>query len=311
MMRPVVSTTDQRVSEQASTSTSGAIDAVANFPFATDGSGRPTWAKAFTREKLSVDPRMLEPFTVDAFVGLMDEFDVAHALLIATKAGSRSQEISFRVSLQDVAEVTGQRPDRFSGLVGIDPTEGMSGVRELSHAVEDLGFVGAHLYPHWFELPPDHRRYYPFYAKCEELGVPVQIQVGHCLRYSERRPLPSVGRPLCLDTLACDFPSLSIIGIHTGWPWTEEMISVAYKHPNVFIATDAYAPRHWPKSLRHFADSWGRTKVLFGTDFPVLTYRRAMSEIREMALRPESEACLLRENALTTYKLADRLGRSS
>ena len=76
----------------------------------------------------------------------------------------------------------------------------------MEWGIKELGFVGAHLYPHWFGMEPDHARYYPFYAKCCELDVPIQMQVGHCLRYSVERPLRSVGRPITLDTIACDFP---------------------------------------------------------------------------------------------------------
>lgn len=285
----------------------GAIDVVANFPFLGDEFDLPPWSKEFARSKLRVGSPDLAPLGVKGFVRLMDESNVEHALLISIKAGRATDHIGFQVPIGRVAAVVAERPDRFSGLVGIDPTEGTRGVRELDHAVRELGFVGAHLYPHWFELEPDHRRYYPFYSRCEELGVPIQMQVGHCLRYSDERPLRSVGRPMCLDTIACDFPTLKIIGIHTGWPWTEEMIAVAYKHPNVYIATDAYAPRYWPEPLRHFADSWGASKVLFGTDYPVLTYERALAEVRDLGLRPESEARFLRTNAVDVYGLASRL----
>ena len=119
----------------------------------------------------------------------------------------------------------------------------MAGCGNSSAAVREYGFVGAHLYPHWFELAPDHARYYPFYAKCCELDVPIMMQVGQCLdlparaRAAERRPADHA-RPV-----ACDFPELKLIGIHIGMPWTEEMIAMAWKHENVFIGSDAYAPK--------------------------------------------------------------------
>jgi predicted TIM-barrel fold metal-dependent hydrolase len=193
-------------------------------------------------------------------------------------------------------------------LAGIDPNQGMEGVRKLEYAVRELGFIGAHLYPHWFEMAPDHRKYYPFYAKCVELDVPIQMQVGHCLLYSKERPLPSVGRPITLDTIACDFPELKLIGIHTGWPWVEEMISVSWKHPNVYIGTDAYAPKYWKPELIHFIDSWGQSKVLFGTDFPVIEFRRATSEIKELNLKPASRENLLWKNAARVYDLKPKDG---
>lgn len=281
----------------------GAIDAVCNFEFADPDIDRPDWSKEFITGKIGADPSSVGTFTVDSFLEKMDRAGVEHAFLIAVKAGSTQHKIHRRIAYEKVAEVVRQYPHRFSGLAGVDPTEGMAGLRELQWAITELGFVGAHLYPHWFELPPDHARYYPIYAKCAELNVPIQMQVGHCLRYSEERPLPSVGRPITLDTIACHFPELKLVGIHIGWPWVEEMISVAYKHPNVYIGSDAYAPAHWSSPFVHFIDSWGKEKVLFGTDFPVVDPERARKEIEELDIRPESRKLFLRDNAIDLYGL--------
>ena len=179
-----------------------------------------------------------------------------------------------------------------------------SGTHQLEHAVKELGFIGAHLYPHWFELAPDHAKYYPFYAKCVELDIPIQMQVGQSMIYSPELPRRSVGRPITLDAVACDFPELKIIGIHIGSPWAEEMIAMAWKHANVFICTDAYAPKYWPPALVHFLNSYGKDKVMFGTDFPVVTFDRARREIEALNLRPEAKSMLLRENVRRIYKLS-------
>ena len=131
----------------------------------------------------------------------------------------------------DIFDGFGHSSDTFfyqvAGMLGIDPTQGMQGVRELERAVRDDGFIGAHCYPHWFELAPDHAKYYPFYAKCCELGVPFQLQVGQSMIYAPDFPCRSVGRPITLDAVACDFPELKLIGIHVGIPWTDEMIAMA------------------------------------------------------------------------------------
>lgn len=281
----------------------GAIDVVCNFEFRDADIERPEWSKEFITGKIGADAAMVGSFTPETFIEKMDRAGVDHAFLIAVKAGSTDHRIHRRVAYEKVAEVVARYPDRFSGLAGVDPTEGMRGLRELERAIGDLGFVGAHLYPHWFELPPDHAKFYPIYAKCAELDVPIQMQVGHCLRYSEARPLRSVGRPITLDTIACDFPELKLVGIHIGWPWAEEMISVAYKHPNVYIGSDAYAPAHWPEPFVRFIDSWGQDKVLFGTDFPVIDPERARKEIDELDLRMGSRQKFLRNNAIKLYGL--------
>ena len=280
-----------------------AVDAVCNFEFPHPDVVRPDWLDEFFTQKIGAQDGVVNRLSVAEMLEKMDRARVQHAFLIAVKAGSAAHAVNQRISYEAVAEVVAEHPDRFSGLAGVDPTEGMDGVRELERAVRELGFVGAHLYPHWFEMAPDHARYYPLYAKCVELDIPIQMQVGHCLRYTARRPLPSVGRPITLDTVACDFPELKLVGIHTGWPWTEEMIAVAYKHPNVFIGTDAYAPSHWAAELVRYIDSWGREKVLFGTDFPVIDPERARREIDELGLRPGSMRRLLRENTIELYKL--------
>ncbi len=251
-------------------------------------------AKGETETGISIE-RLLEK---------MDAGGIERTFLIAAKEGSEFDSHNWIVSYEEVAEVVNRYPDRFSGLAGIDPWTGMSGVRHLESAVRDMGFIGAHVYPHWFRMSPDHAKYYPFYAKCVELGIPIQMQVGRCLIYrADMPPLESVGRPITLDTIACDFPELKLIGIHTGWPWVEEMISVAEKHPNVYIGADAYGPRHWKSEFVQFINTWGQDKVIFGSDYPVLEPERAVEEVGELGLRPEPLRKLLRENAERVYGL--------
>ncbi|MFH4324601.1 amidohydrolase family protein, partial [Acinetobacter baumannii] len=150
---------------------------------------------------------------------------IEKGLLVATTGGEIGSSIFFEKPAELIAEVVAQHPQRFKGVIGINPSRIMMWLGKLERAVRELGFVGAHLYPHWFKRRPDHRIYYPFYAKCAELGVPIQIQVGH----SAQRFLPTVAHPMTLDRIAIDFPELKIIGIHIGYPWTEAMISVAWK----------------------------------------------------------------------------------
>jgi predicted TIM-barrel fold metal-dependent hydrolase len=172
--------------------------------------------------------------------------------------------------------------------------------------VREYGFIGAHYYPHWFELAPDHAKWYPFYAKCVELDVPVQLQVGQSMVYEPTHPLRSVGRPITLDSVACDFPELKIIGIHVGIPWTDEMIAMAWKHPNVYIGTDAHAPKYWPEAFVKYINSYGQDKVIFGTDFPILDFKRARDEVEALGFKPAAKQKLLRDNAIRVYGLDRR-----
>jgi predicted TIM-barrel fold metal-dependent hydrolase len=285
------------------TSGEGAIDIVVGLYTPEVVAMRPAWGREFFGEKIGVGEGTLGGVPLDEYVARMDRAGIERSFLVAVRAGPAWDPISFQLPYEIVAEAVQRFPDRFVGLAGIDPSAGMRGVREMERAITELGFVGAHLYPHWFGVEPDDRRLYPFYAKCIELDVPIQMQVGHCLRYSAERPLRSTGRPISLDTVACDLPELKVIGIHIGWPWTDEMIAVAYKHPNVYIGSDAYAPKHWPAQFVHYLNTYGQDKVLFGTDFPVIDPERAMREIDDLGLRPLPRRKLLRDNAARLYGL--------
>lgn len=281
-----------------------AIDTVVNIWTAEVKAIRPP-RDAFYGGKMKVSDETLQGLSHEDMLRRMDAAGIERSFLIAAKNGPHQHRAAYHIPYEMVAEAVNQYPDRFSGLAGLDPTEGMAGVRLLEKGVKEYGFIGAHFYPHWFELAPDHARWYPFYAKCVELDVPVQLQVGQSMLYDPNYRLRSVGRPICLDAVACDFPELKLIGIHVGIPWTDEMIAMAWKHPNVYIGTDAHSPRYWPQSFVHFINTFGQDKVIFGTDFPVLDFERTRAEIEALDLRPIAKKKLLRDNALRIYGLKD------
>ncbi|OGA56565.1 MAG: hypothetical protein A3G81_01075 [Betaproteobacteria bacterium RIFCSPLOWO2_12_FULL_65_14] len=264
---------------------------------------RPKWSQDFWTKKIGRDSSLLHGVSAETMLAMMDEAGIERAFLVATKTGRLGLPGSWHLPYELVHEMVERHPGRFYGLAGLDPTEGMSGVRAFERAVRDYGFIGAHMYPHWFELAPDHARWYPFYAKCVELDIPVQMQVGQSLIYTPEQRLRSVGRPITLDAVACDFPELKLVGIHVGIPWTDEMIAMAWKHPNVYIGCDAHSPRYWPAAFVQYLNSYGQDKVLFGTDFPVLDFGRTREEIEALGLREEAKRKLLRDNALRIYKL--------
>ena len=225
---------------------------------------RPPWGVQFQQEKFGRDDSVFEGYSYENMIEMMDAAGIGHGFLVANKTGQLGLPGSWHLPYEVVAEAVQNHPGRFYGLAGIDPTEGMEGVRALERAVKEYGFVGAHLYPHWFELAPDHAKYYPFYAKCVELDIPIQMQVGQSLIYYDKRPLRSVGRPITLDAVACDFPELKLLGIHVGIPWTDELIAMAWKHPNVHIVADAHLPKYWPKQFVNYINTYGQDKVIFG-----------------------------------------------
>ena len=260
----------------------------------------------FFGEKMKVRDDTLAFITHEEMLRRMDAAGIERAFLIASRVGRKGHPACYHMPYELVAEAVNQYPDRFHGLAGVDPYEGMRGVAELERAVRDHGFIGAHTYPHWYELAPDHAKWYPYYAKCVELDIPVQMQVGQSMIYDPSYPLRSVGRPITLDAVACDFPELKLVGIHVGIPWTDEMIAMAWKHKNVFIGTDAHSPKYWPEAFLHFIDTFGQDKVMFGTDFPILDFERTRSEIEALNFRPDAKRKMLRDNAIRIYKLAVR-----
>ena len=283
---------------------SGIIDIVVNLYTPQEVELGQTGLDEEFKKQVRMPEKMRSGVTIPDYIKKMDQAGIERSLLIAVRAGDIRVPESFEVPYESVHKVCSEYPDRFSGLAGIDPFRGMQGLRDLENAVNEMGFVGAHLYPHWCELPPNHRKYYPYYAKCSELGIPIMMQVGHNLVYSRKRRLPSVGRPIYLDQVAIDFPELKLIGIHIGIPWTEEMISMCWKHENVFTAGDAYAPKYWPESYVHYANSYGQKKVLFGTDWPVIDPVRAVEEFNQLNFRESASQRILRENALEVFNLS-------
>lgn len=280
-----------------------AIDAVVNIWTPEALALRPGGGRSFFVDKMGMDEGLSGGLSLEALIARMDAAGIERAFLIAAKVGRPGLPGCYHVPYALVADAVQRYPDRFSGLAGIDPSEGMRGVRALERAVRDDGFIGAHLYPHWFELAPDHARYYPFYAKCCELDVPIQLQVGQSMVYNKANPCRSVARPLTLDAVACDFPELKLIGIHIGIPWADEMIAMAWKHDNVFIGSDAHSPKYWPASFVHYLNTYGQDKVIFGTDFPVLDFARTRREIDALGLRPDARRKFLRDNARRVYRL--------
>src|SRR5205807_8242162 len=152
-----------------------------------------------------------------------------------------------------------------AGAASVNLHRPVDAVRELQRAVRDLGFRALRVVPWLWGLPPNDRRYYPLYVACVELGVPFCTQAGHTgpLRSSEPgRPIPYI------DDVALEFPELVIVAGHIGYPWTDEMIALARKYPNVYIDTSAYKATRFPPELVDYLRSDGRTKVLFGSNHP-------------------------------------------
>ena len=239
--------------------------------------------------------------TVEEFIAYMDDANVDQVLIPSAKMASyQTRQLIWDVQEAQVRELAEAAPGRIFGLFGINPFEGMAGVRRLDESIGDGVFVGAHLHTYGFGLPLNHRKYYPFYAKCAELGVPVVMQVGHS---AERMP-SELGRPILVDDIALDFPELIIIGAHTGWPWVEEMIALAWKHRNVYIGTSAHHPKYVDKALITFANSRGKGKVMWGTDYPVMDYKDALDAVNGLGMKDAAKQLFIGDAARAAFKIS-------
>lgn len=208
------------------------------------------------------------------------------------------------ISNDEVAGWVNEYPDRLAGICSVDLARPMDAVRELRRCVEELGMKGLRVLPWLWNLPPDDRRYYPLYAECVELGVPFCLQVGHTGPLGPSEP----GRPIpYLDHVALEFPELVIVGGHIGYPWTAEMISLATKYPNVYIDTSAYKISRYPKELVDYLRGHGRTKVLFGSNYPMLLPGDCLKGLGSLALDGEVQELFLAGNARRVFGLNDQV----
>lgn len=203
------------------------------------------------------------------------------------------------ISNDSVADLVRQSGGRIVGIGSVDLRRPMAAVREVRRCVTELGFKGIRVLPWLWEVPPTDRRFYPVYAACCELGVPFCTQIGHT-----GPMMPSeVGRPIYLDQVAIDFPELTIVAGHIGYPWTEEAIAVATKHARVYIDTSAYTVRRYPPALVDYLRHHGRRKVLFGSNWPMIAPARCLEGLDALALDDETRTLFLAGNARRVYRL--------
>jgi len=228
-------------------------------------------------------------------VAAMDEGGVSRSLISAWE-GPRGALISN----DEVAAFVREAPDRLVGVGSVDISRPRAAVRELRRCVRELGFKAVRVLPWLWELPPTHARFYPVLSECCELGIPFCTQVGHTgpLMPSE------VGRPIpYVDQVAIDFPELVIVCGHVGYPWTEEMVAVATKHPNVYIDTSAYTVRRYPAALVAYLRAHGAAKVLFGSNWPMIAPRKALEGLDELGLDAAKRDAFLAGNASRVFAL--------
>lgn len=266
------------------------------------------WAQPARREAFEKLPEIARLFKQSGSAHLLEsgltaaqivaEMDRAGVQTLMLSAWHRPGQWVFSNDL--IAEMVAEFPDRFVGVAAVNLEKPVEAVRELDRAVTHLGFRALRVIPWLWRLPPNDKLYFPLYVKCIELDIPFCTQVGHTgpLMPSETgRPVPY------LDEVALVFPELKIVAGHIGHPWTDEMIGVAWKHENIYIDTSAYLPRYYPPQLLHYLKTYGQDKVLFGTNFPMLSLEKCVQQVNELGLADDVKAKFLFRNAQRVFKL--------
>jgi hypothetical protein len=236
----------------------------------------------------------IAPPSVQSTLEAMDAAEVDLALI----AGWHGPQGSL-ISNDEVAAAVAEAPDRLRGVAAVDLARPMDGVREIRRRAAE-GFVGVRVIPWLWDLPPNDRRYYPVYAACVDAGLPFCTQIGHTgpLKRSDTgRLLPY------LEDVMLDFPELVVVGGHVGFPWLDELVTMTVKFPNFYVDTSAYAVHRLPAQFVDWMKGIGQERVMFGTNWPMLSPQRCLARLGDLGLDPEQRQAFLSGTARRVFQL--------
>ena len=211
------------------------------------------------------------------------------------------------LSNEEIADAAAQHPDVLIPFGSIDPARGTDGVRLARRLVESHGVRGFKFHPSLQGFAPNDRAAYPLYEELQSLGVPALFHTGQTgigaglpggrgikLRYSD---------PMLLDDVAADFPGLTIIMAHPSVPWQDAAISIATHKANVYIDLSGWSPKYFPPQLVRAANTLLKTKVLFGSDYPLLRPDRWVRDFEALEIKDEVRPLIMKENAIRALGL--------
>lgn len=231
--------------------------------------------------------------------GWLETYDRLGARHVVLKARDLTTTFGFKIPNEAVAAFIRDHGPRYIGFAGVDPWQD-DAVAQFDHAVTFLGLRGLNLQCFELKLAPDDPRLFPLYEKAIELNVPVNIHCG--INFSTQTPM-SVGKPEYLDNVMVRYPELRAIASPPGWPWVQELIGVAWRHPNLYIGVLAVRPKLLAKPHSGYEPllQYGRTvlknKIVFGSAFPMMPVETALAEVRALELGDEVERLWLHDNA--------------
>jgi predicted TIM-barrel fold metal-dependent hydrolase len=215
-----------------------------------------------------------------------------------------------QVSNDSVLQFASENADIMMAFASIDPTRGAEGVREAKRLIATGLVRGFKFHPQIQQFFPNDRLAYPLYEVIAEAGVPALFHTGHSgigtgvpggggirLKY---------GNPMYIDDVAVDFPNMPIILAHPSFPWQDEAISMCLHKPEVYIDLSGWSPKYFAPNLIQYANSLLKTKVLFGSDYPLITPDRWMADFAKIAIKDEVRPLILKENAMKLFGLKSK-----
>ena len=249
----------------------------------------------------AIDFTKMKPQTVDEVVADLDRHNVVKAVITG-----RDCETTYasKPNNGSVAEFVSKFPEKFIGYVGLDPHKGMRAVRELQCAVEKQGFKGAAIDPYLAQIYVNDAKYYPLYAKCCELAVPMVITTGTATLVPNA-VIDHVA-PRYIDFVARDFPELKIVVSHGGYPWVNEMIIVAQRNENVYLELSEYEFFPLADTYIHAVNTIISDKVMYASAHPFVDFKEALKNYEKLPFKPEVREKVLYKNAARLLGLEEK-----
>jgi len=226
--------------------------------------------------------------TDDPLAQWLDTYESLGVEHVVIKARDLETTFGLKIRNEDVAEFCAEHGSRYIGFAGVDPNKGIAAVRELEHAVRELGLRGLNLQCFENKLRINDAKLYPLYAKCIELDVPVNIHAS--INFSTQT-LMDYGRPAYLDEVMVHFPELRVVASPPGFPWVQELIGVAWRHANVHIGLVAVRPKYLNvahsgyEPLLQYGNTVLADRIIFGSAWPMQPVARAIEEVRALPLK--------------------------
>jgi predicted TIM-barrel fold metal-dependent hydrolase len=241
--------------------------------------------------------------TIDETVAYYRERKIG---LVMFTVDSEAQLGRRRIPNEEICDAAAKNADMMVAFASIDPHTGTRGAREARRLIAEHGVRGFKFHPTVQGFAPYDKMAWPIYEVIAEHKLPAIFHSGHSgigsgmpgggglrLQYSN---------PMLLEDVAIDFPDIQIIVAHPSWPWQDEALSLALHKPNVWIDLSGWSPKYFPPQLVQYANTLLKDRMLFGSDYPLITPERWMKDFDEAGFKDKVKPLILKDNAMRLLK---------